>query len=185
MAAVLLCISPLVVETRPDFSGLWRIDLDHHDARDLYDEIRLIRQTEKGITLTIVDYGSAWIAGEFRDVVHILPWTFRFDRWGPRRGPADSKQPRTRATWTGDTLLLEKATFSGNGEFRWRWNIADDKIVPQETGGSIWFMRTNPDDASLASLHERLPRRGTIVSKPTGIAVSATAVLDGIIVQCP
>jgi hypothetical protein len=42
------------------------VDRERSDARDRYGELRVIDETDDEVRLTIVDYGSAWIAGQCR-----------------------------------------------------------------------------------------------------------------------
>jgi hypothetical protein len=192
--ACLTLIAPtrqLSAQSAPDFSGVWILDLDRtDDVRDMYGEIRVIRQTEKQISLTMVDYGAAFVDGAYRKVVRLVPWTFRFGRWGPRRGPADSKQPRTRAEWSGQHLVLAKSTFSGNGEFVWVWDRSDRTLTHIETrktwdndfqarpaeGIQTYFLSTHANDPALLSLGAKLK---------TDIVVNVTEDISAIQVQCP
>ena len=51
---------------------------------------------------------------------HILPWTFRLDRWGPRRPPMD--QPITRGGWDGQTFIGAKSP-GENYSVVWKWHL--------------------------------------------------------------
>ncbi len=168
-----------------DFSGLWV--LDRSDVRDVYGEIRIIHQTKKEVGLTIIDYGSAWIVDAFRGVVHILPWTFRFDQWGPRRGPPDSKQPKTRAQSRGPRVVLEKSTFSGNGEFTWVWSLDDSRTELLQSQGSsnIYFLRSSPNDPAFASMVQRLTQSGALGSDPPKINVRVNDDSTAVLIDCP
>jgi hypothetical protein len=182
-------------------AGLWRLDVERSDARDVYGEIRLIRQSDTEIAMTLADYGSAWIAGAFRGIVSIRPWTFRFGRWGPRRGPAESKQPRTLARRSGSHFVLAKMTFSGSGEFVWLWSIHDegDTLLQQDTrrswdedftvrhaeGTKTYFVRVRPHDAALASLGDRVVRGGSVAPSSSHIVISANADATTLFATCP
>ena len=191
LCAVLFAATQLFAQTAPDFSGVWILDSDRtDDVRDMYGEMRVIRQTEKQISLTMVDYGSAFVDGAYRKVVRLVPWTFRFGRWGPRRGPADSKQPKTRAEWSGQHLVLAKSTFSGNGEFVWVWDRSDRTLTHSETrktwdndfrarpaeGIQTYFVSTHANDPGLLSLGAKFK---------TDIVVNVTEDISAIQVQCP
>jgi hypothetical protein len=180
---------------------VWAVDRERSDATDIYGELRVIDVTDEELRLTIVDYGSAWIAGAFRDAVHVLPWRFRFGRWGPRRGPSDSKQPRTIARWSGEQLVLAKSTFSGNGNFVWMWSLdAGGLELLQQESGRGWdsdfiarppqgvrtrFVRTAPEDPSLALLRRRAERPGSVVSEPSLILVRPNTDATALLVECP
>lgn len=71
----------------PVAAGLWGLDLEHEQNRDVYGEIRVARETEDSVYVSMVDYGAAWVDGAFRTVLRVIPWTFRVGRWRPRRGP--------------------------------------------------------------------------------------------------
>lgn len=181
-------------------AGLWLLDTDRSGDQDVYGEIRLIRQSDAELTMTLADYGSAWIEGAYRDIVSIRPWTFRFGRWGPRRGPADSKQPRTLARWSGSRLVLAKMTFSGSGEFVWLWSVHDEgrTLLHQSTrrswdddfgarraeGTETYFARVNADDPALVTIGDRLRRRADGTSRAT-IVVSANSDATLLFAACP
>jgi hypothetical protein len=137
------------------FSGLWILDTTRQEINDVYGEIRIVRQTQEQVDVTMVDYGAVWADGAFTSVVNIIPWTFRFDRWGPRRGPADSKEPITRARWNGPQLILEKSTFSGNGNFTWTWNLkaGGTEIHHQKTAH---FVRSSPGVPAVPAVGARI-----------------------------
>lgn len=199
--AVLLSSSAPAMQVAAGFAGVWVVDRERSDARDIYGELRVIDERDEEVRLTIVDYGSAWIAGAFRDAVHVLSWRFRFDRWGPRRGPSDSKQPRTIARASGAQLVLAKSTFSGNGNFVWVWSLdaAGRELFQQESGRS-WdsdfitrppqglrtrFVRTAPQDPSLALLRRRVEGSASVVSEPSMIVVRPNADASALLVECP
>jgi hypothetical protein len=203
LSAVVLCLSSVGVgaQREHDYSGLWVLDVDRTDARDVYGEIRLVHQSQREIRLTIVDYGGAWIEGAFRQVVAIRPWVFRIGSWGPRRGPPDSKQPRTIARWSGQEIVLAKSTFSGVGEFVWVWSVNADgaELVQRGTrrswdsdfekrpaeGQEIRFRLTSADEPAITSLGQRLARSGNVVTVPTEILVNVNTEATAVLVQCP
>jgi hypothetical protein len=203
LSVVALCLSPAAphAQSGRSFSGLWILNIDPDDSQDVYGEVRFVRQSQDEIQMTIVDYGSGWFDDTFRDIVSIRPWTFRFGRWGPRRGAADSKQPRTRARWSGEDLVLAKQTFSGAGEFVWVWttNAPATELIQRQTGRT-WdedfesrraegvetrFVRASVDDPALASMAQRMRRSRGLISVPADIVIKFNPEATAILVQCP
>ena len=203
LTACAMCISfaPLGAQARPTFSGVWILDVDRSDPGAVYGELRVIDQADGEIHVTMVDYGSAWVQGAFRRVVRVLPWTFRIDRWGPRRGPRDSKQPRTIARWSGEQLVLAKSTFSGSGEFVWVWSLDDtrNQLLQQDTrrswtedfdtrrpeGVKTYFRRSNASDPALTTLGQRRLRSGTVAQDRSPIVVRVTEDATALVAECP
>ena len=109
-------------QAQVDFSGAWIIASGQEDG-DTYGELRVVRPAADAIRVSMIDYATAWVDGAFRPVVRIMPWTFTLNEWAPRRGGSASRQPRARARYAGETLVLEKSTDSGNGNFLWTWRV--------------------------------------------------------------
>lgn len=165
------------------YSGVWVVEASDTDARDVYGEVRVVRHVDNELRLSMIDYGTAWIGGAFRGVVRIMPWTFRFDDWGPRRGLPGSSQPRTRARLSGGRLVLAKVTERGNGDFVWVWDLSENQTRlaqwesprswGQELGdgpvreGAVLFTRTSPPENS------------------TGIVVRLDIEGAGLLAHCP
>jgi hypothetical protein len=63
-------------------------------------------QKESSIDFAVIGYsgGPLSIPG-----LHIIPWTLRFSRWGPRRGGDYSQEPKVKASWDGRKLIYVKA----------------------------------------------------------------------------
>jgi len=121
---LILCMSLTApaFQAQVDFSGAWIIASRQEDG-DTYGELRVVRPAADAIRVSMIDYATAWVDGAFRPVVRIMPWTFTLNEWAPRRGGSASRQPRARARYAGETLILEKSTNSGNGNFRWTWRV--------------------------------------------------------------
>lgn len=127
IACVLITLPAVAAAQVPGpFAGVWVLDSEE-EASNVYAEVRVVRQADNELRLSMVDYGTAWIGGEFRTVVRIMPWTFRVDAWGPRRGAETSTQPKTRVRISATHLVLGKLTERGNGDFVWVWRLSDDR----------------------------------------------------------
>ena len=201
--AVLACLPAIgVAQSRPDFTGAWVLDAAGHGSRDVYGELRVIRQTNDAVHVTMVDYGSAWIEGSFRGVVRLVPWTFPFGWWAPRRGTEESEQPLAHARRTGDRLVLAKATAHGNGDFVWVWSLSGDgaALLQQETdqrwdadfdarppaGVRTSFQRASLEDTvSSASIRARLARLARTMPVAAEITVRVAGDLTTLLVSCP
>jgi hypothetical protein len=131
--AFLYVASPAAGQPRVDFSGVWLLAPGDWGGL-IYGEIRVVRQSEDAIRVAMIDYGTAWIGGRFRDVVRVLPWTFPFDEWAPRRGGPHSSQPRARARWTPAGLLLEKSTDRDTGNVDRLWRADDGETLVEQIG---------------------------------------------------
>jgi hypothetical protein len=201
--AAMVAISPCVAvaQTEPVLSGAWVLDSSGGAAGDTYGELRIVRQNADGLQLMMVDYGTAWLGGTFRAVLRVMPWTFRYDSWAPRRGGRTSSQPRTRARWSGRTLVLGKLTERGTGDFVWSWNISDDgRRLIHRQGATGWSDGAQDAEARGDSVSfRRVPRGsesgpafGTLVERlraavPSAgeIAVRVNPDASGLIVSCP
>jgi hypothetical protein len=58
-------------------------------------------------------YSQAW---------NIIPWRFRFDRWGPRRGGERSREPVVQARWDGDKVIAVKSPGESCSAL-WIWTL--------------------------------------------------------------
>lgn len=94
---------PLTAQDKPDFSGTWVLDRSRsEDPRYLHAEKFIIVQTPTRLNVTAIytdTLGKLWQ----------LPWDWQFNRWGPRRGGASSKEPLIQARWDGPKVVGIKA----------------------------------------------------------------------------
>jgi hypothetical protein len=173
LGTLILGVLPLLASTQAptDFSGVWVLDSSPTDTR-AYGEIRVVRQSPEAVRVTMIDEGTAWIDGRFRDVVRIMPWTFSWNEWAPRRGGPYSSQPRARARWAASSLVLEKSTDRGAGDLvrHWRLDSRDESLI--ERVGSIDARFTRLSD------HAAVPQRA-------GISVQVSADLSTVRISCP
>jgi hypothetical protein len=135
IGTLMLCVLPLVspAQAPANFSGVWMVDSSGAEPHT-YGEIRIVRQSADAIRVAMIDYGTAWIAGRFRAVVRVMPWTFPLGEWAPRRGGAYSSQPRARARWTAAGLLLEKSTERGTSDVDRLWRAENGETLVEGIG---------------------------------------------------
>ena len=204
-ALVLGCLahpSSLASQSTAPFSGVWVLDPARKTPLDVYGEVRVVEQRTDDVLLTMVDYGSAWIEGAFRPVVRLVPWTFPFGHWAPRRGGPDSQQPLARSRLTAEGLVLAKLTVYGNGDFVWVWQLgegdgelthrgtdqpwnADFGARPPE-GHPDWFVRaTLADSTSAGSLEQRIAALAPISAASPEIVMRLSADASTFLVTCP
>jgi hypothetical protein len=194
--------SSLVAQSPSPFSGIWVLDPARKGPLDVYGEVRVVEQRADDVLVTMVDYGSAWIEGAFRPVVRLVPWTFPFGHWAPRRGGPDSQQPLARSRLTGEGLVLAKRTVYGNGDFVWVWRLgegggelahrgtdqpwdADFGARPPE-GRPDWFLRaTLADSTSAGSLQQRIAALAPISPASPEIVMRLTSDATTFFVTCP
>ena len=102
LVALFLAV-PLTAQDKPDFSGKWTLDRSRsEDPQYLHAEKFVIAQTPTTFSVTAIytdTLGKLW---------H-LPWDWQFNRWGPRRGGAASKEPLIQARWDGQKVVGIKA----------------------------------------------------------------------------
>ena len=104
LAIAAVFASMAYAQTRPDFSGVWVLDAAHSD-RFPYGELRVVRQGADAVDFSAIGYaGPPSIPG-----LDVVPWKLRIGKWGPRRGPETSKEPKVQARWDGDKLLYVKS----------------------------------------------------------------------------
>lgn len=183
------------------FSGIWVAD-PADQGFDIYGEVRLVREGADALEVAMLDFGVGWqeAARAYVGRLAIMPWTFRFGRWGSRRGPEDSAAPQARARRSGDDRVLAKRTVSGSGEFVWLWSLVDDggELVHLETsrswdsdfsqrpsGAEFRFRRATGGEPAL-SLFARAP--GTVAGRPKIPATFEVRVSEDqneILVTCP
>jgi hypothetical protein len=206
--AALLCAASTLASAQTSapapttFAGVWALDAARKSRLDVYGEVRLVEASETEIRLTMVDYGSAWVAGAFRGVVRLVPWTFTFGRWAPRRGGEESRQPLARARSAEPGLVLAKRTVYGNGDFVWVWTVDGEgnQLVHHETdqpwsadftarppeGNRSYFLRASPSDSAAASsLAARLAQLAGSIPVVDEIHVRLSADLQTLLVSCP
>jgi hypothetical protein len=199
----MLVISPCMAaaQTEPALSGVWVLDSTGEATGDAYGEVRIVRQGDDGLRLSMIDYGTAWVGGAFRNVVRVMPWTFRYDSWGPRRGGSTSSQPRTKARWNGGTLVLGKLTERGTGDFVWLWNLSEDaRRLTQRQGAASWsevthetvvqgeslsFLRASHEDAATSSLPSLMDRLRAVLPAAGEILVRVNIDEASVTVSCP
>jgi hypothetical protein len=157
-------------QPRVDFTGVWLLAAGDWDGL-IYGEIRVVRQSGNTIGVAMIDYGTAWIEGRFRDVVRVMPWTFPFDEWAPRRGGPHSSQPRARARWTPAGLVLEKSTDRGTGDVDRLWRADDGETLVEQVG-------------TQRSTFRRMVEATTIPMR-SGIGVQLSADRLRVLITCP
>lgn len=97
---------PLTAQHKPDLSGTWVLDRSRsEDPQYLHAEKLIVVQTPTMFKVTAVytdTLGKRWE----------LPWDWPFNRWGPRRGGAGSKEPPIQARWDGQKVIGIKAPYT-------------------------------------------------------------------------
>jgi len=113
-----LAATSAAAQEKPDFSGVWLIDASRSE-RDVYGQMRIVTQSDTAIEMTALQYSAyskAW---------NIIPWTFRINRWGPRRGGEQSLEPIVQARWDGGKLIAVKSPGESYSVL-WIWSLAAD-----------------------------------------------------------
>jgi hypothetical protein len=105
-------------QNNPDFSGVWILDPSRSDSQEVYGQMRVIKQTPAEIDMTAIHYAG------YSDVLNVIPWTFRMNRWGPRRGGERSREPIVQARWDGKKLVAVKSP-GQSYSVMWIWALSD------------------------------------------------------------
>jgi len=115
-----LCLQApeLRAQRKPDFTGVWEVDIARSDPGD-YGHMRIIKQTETGVDMTAVSYDG------YSKLFNAVPWQFRFNRWGPRRGGERSREPKVQARWDGEKVIAVKAPGESYSVL-WMWSLSAD-----------------------------------------------------------
>jgi hypothetical protein len=198
--ATALFVLPVAAQEQGDVSGVWVLD-SGNVAGEVYGELRVVRKDSEAVRISMIDYGTAWIDGAFRGVLRVMPWTFRFDAWGPRRGAATSSQPKAMARRVGSSIVLCKLTERGNGDFVSLWTPSEDgrALIQRASARScaesvavkgvadagLRFVRASTADDSPSSQGALLERLRSVVPVVGEITVRASADLSTLIVGCP
>jgi hypothetical protein len=103
-------------QQKPDFTGVWLLDTSRSERGGVYGQIRVITQTATEIDLTVLHY-----AGHSKDW-NVIPWRFRIDRWGPRRGGERSREPVVQARWDRDKVIAVKSPGQSYSVL-WIWTL--------------------------------------------------------------
>lgn len=192
---------PVSQQDASGFSGIWVAD-PADQGIDIYGEVRVVHEGEDAIEMAMLDFGVSWQeeVGAYVGRLAIMPWTFRFGRWGPRRGPDDSMAPQARGRWSGEDLVLAKRTASGSGDFVWLWSLEEDggELVHLETlrnwdsdfaqrpsGTELRFRRTTGEDPALGLFNRE---GGSVAGRPKISAVFDVRISEDqteILVSCP
>jgi hypothetical protein len=121
VALILVCLCgllPLVhAQRKPDFTGVWVLDTSRSESDGVYGQMRVIAQTVTAIDMTALHY-----AGHSK-TWNVIPWRFRFDRWGPRRGGERSREPVVQARWDGDKVVAVKSPGESYSAL-WVWTLS-------------------------------------------------------------
>jgi hypothetical protein len=107
----------LRAQRKPDFSGVWEVDVARSDDAPIYGHMRIIKQTDTEVDMTAVSYDGK--------LFNIVPWQFRFNRWGPRRGGERSREPLVQARWDGEKVIAVKAP-GESYSVMWIWSLSRD-----------------------------------------------------------
>ena len=140
IAAHVLVMAVLVpvasAQNTPDFSGVWVIDPARSDLRNVYGQMRLVRQTTDAVHVTVV-HGTGFGSSP---TVSFIPWQYRIGRWGPRRGGEQSREPLARAQWDGGTLVTAKAPGTHYSVLQ-AWRLAADgkEMIVQGVSKEVSF----------------------------------------------
>ena len=111
----------------PDFSGIWMSDTSRSENADASGSLYVIKQTADAVDIVIFQRQAGFVPQ-----TTINPWKYRFGRFGPRRGGADSREARTQARWEGRALVALKA---------------------QDQNSVVWFITLiNPNEMVVESL---------------------------------
>jgi hypothetical protein len=103
-------------QQKPDFTGVWVLDTSRSERSGVYGQMRVITQTATQIDMTALHYAG------YSNAWNVIPWRFRFNRWGPRRGGERSREPVVQARWDGDKVIAVKSpgeTYS----VLWIWTL--------------------------------------------------------------
>jgi hypothetical protein len=113
-------MAPVQVRAQqPGFSGIWELDAARSDDR-VYGQLRVITQTPSAIQMTVFQVASGQTS--------IIPWDLPFDRWRPRRGGDQSREPVVLSRWDGNRLVTLKAPDTPYSVL-WIWTLSDDAMT--------------------------------------------------------
>jgi hypothetical protein len=111
---IFFTVATVVGQASSDFSGVWVLDEGRSEATGIYGQMRIIKQSPTMVEMTAIHSDSK--------LINIIPWQFRIDRWGPRRGGEQSPEPLVQARWDGEKLIAVKAP-GQNYSVLWIWSL--------------------------------------------------------------
>jgi hypothetical protein len=111
----------------PNLSGVWALDASRSDHNP-YGQFRVIWQSNDAVDFTAIQYSEA----PSTPGLHVIPWKLRFNRWGPRRGGDDSREPKVQARWDGQNLVYVKSP-GESFSVLFAWSLAGpDELLVEE-----------------------------------------------------
>jgi hypothetical protein len=125
---------------RPDFSGVWSVDAARSDP-GVYGQVRVVSQTPDAVQMAAFElttrFRDVWVAAGTTYVPHIAiaPWRLRFNRFGPRRGGDNSREPLVQARWDATSLVVLKQL--GENSFAWIWTLINQNEMIAETFNGV------------------------------------------------
>jgi hypothetical protein len=125
----------------PDFSGVWSLDVSRSDAAGVYGQVRVVTQTPDAVHMAAFElttrFREVWVAAgtTYIPQIAIAPWKLRFNRFGPRRGGDNSREPLVQARWDANSLVVLKQL--GENSFAWIWTLINDSEVIAETFNGV------------------------------------------------
>jgi hypothetical protein len=146
---MLLALSVLA-QSRPDFTGFWRVNFDKSVIRGQAPKqiLMKIEHREPKLVQTILVTSAA-------DETQRLEFTF--ETTGKETvGPLSGGTGRTRAHWDGSELVIESSLKTGAGEFHFKdhWSLSGDGRVltmahrDDDLAGQITVLEKAPQDAA-------------------------------------
>jgi hypothetical protein len=111
---ILFGVATATAQASSDFSGVWVLDESRSEATGVYGQMRIIKQSPTLVEMTAIHAVS--------DLINVIPWQFRMNRWGPRRGGEESREPLVQARWDGEKLIAVKAP-GENYSGLWIWSL--------------------------------------------------------------
>lgn len=121
----------------PDFSGVWSLDVSRSDPAGVYGQVRVVTQTPDAVHLAAFElttrFRDVWVAAGtiYAPQIAIAPWKLRFNRFGPRRGGDNSREPLVQARWDAHRLVVLKQL--GENSFAWIWTLINENEMTAET----------------------------------------------------
>ena len=125
----------------PDFSGVWSLDVSRSDPAGVYGEVRVVTQTSDAVHMAAFElttlFREVWVAAgtPYVPEIAIAPWRLRFNRFGPRRGGDNSREPLVQARWDANSLVVLKQL--GENSFAWIWTLTNENEMIAETFNGV------------------------------------------------
>jgi hypothetical protein len=114
LLGIFFAVATSAGQASSDFSGVWLLDENRSETKGVDSQVRIVKQSPTLVEMTSIHSAA--------DIINVVPWQFRMDRWGPRRGGEQSREPIVQARWDGEKLVAVKAP-GENYSVLWIWSL--------------------------------------------------------------